>query len=285
MSAEFNKNPNQSEQEEASLQHIKNMLLELGTYDQHILSSIFSELKTASSLARPLLAKLLKESKIPVERRNAALALGHMSDDYLVDELILALKDSASTVRSGVVIALSNFRLDKSIIGLLQALEDKDTNVSHQAAQGLVKIGDVSIVPSLINLLQHKRPHTRINAAFVLGLLGDERAVNPLIQMLKNDVDDWVRAEGAATALGHLNYVQVVEPLIEALKDTNVGVRFFSCLSLGKLEATQALSVLYWLRDNDEGELRDGSETIKSAATSAINEIEQRNKSKISGLM
>ena len=54
-------------------------------------------------------------------------------------------------------------------------------------------------------------------------VVGDERAVEPLIEVLK-DEDGHIRS-GAAWALGKIRDKRAEEPLVEALKDENEGVR------------------------------------------------------------
>jgi len=56
-----------------------------------------------------------------------------------------------------------------------------------------------------------------MGAAFALGRIGDSRAVNPLIDALK-DEDRWVR-EAAAEALASIRDPGAVNPLIDDLKD------------------------------------------------------------------
>ena len=57
-----------------------------------------------------------------------------------------------------------------------------------------------------------------------LGEIGDSRAIEPLIQALK-DKDKYIR-EWAADALGEIGNERAVEPLIEALKDEYSSVRW-----------------------------------------------------------
>ena len=57
-------------------------------------------------------------------------------------------------------------------------------------------------------------------------------AVGPLAEALREDKDSDVRLI-AAVALGELRDVRAVEPLIEALKDTDPGVRQNAVEALG----------------------------------------------------
>jgi HEAT repeat protein len=59
--------------------------------------------------------------------------------------------------------------------------------------------------------------------AYAFGHIEDARALQPLIEALKDDDEDVRRA--AAYALGHLRDARAVQPLIEALKDDDEDVR------------------------------------------------------------
>ena len=93
------------------------------------------------------------------------------------------------------------------------------------------KLEDNKDVEGLIKALQYKKDNSvRRNAAWALERIGDERAVEPLIQALKDDVA-FVREE-AARALGEIGDARAVEPLIQAISDENIS---------NKVEATKAI--------------------------------------------
>jgi hypothetical protein len=70
-------------------------------------------------------------------------------------------------------------------------------------------------------------------AAWTLGEINDVRAVEPLIQSLKDD--DWTVRANAAISLGRINDTRAVEPLILALEDENENVRSEAKTALTKL--------------------------------------------------
>ena len=83
--------------------------------------------------------------------------------------------------------------------------------------------------------VQHLRDGTeevRLEATRVLARIGDERAVEPLIEALRDDSADVVR-EGAAYALGSIGDERAVEPLIEALRDDSADVRGAAARAFG----------------------------------------------------
>jgi HEAT repeat protein len=85
-------------------------------------------------------------------------------------------------------------------------------------------------IDSPINDLLDTDSHVRSDAAWTLGMSNDSRAVNPLIETLKDndgEVQYW-----AAEALGKIGK-PAVEPLIRALKDDNSSMREIAARTLG----------------------------------------------------
>jgi len=91
------------------------------------------------------------------------------------------------------------------------------------AATALGELGDARAVQPLIEALKDGDNSIATIAAKALGEIGSGEAVEPLIFALK-DKRHTVRAQ-AATALGHLRDVRAVEPLIMALQDKEHQVR------------------------------------------------------------
>jgi len=87
--------------------------------------------------------------------------------------------------------------------------------------------------------LKDKSLYVQEKAARALGQLKDKRAIEPLIEVFK--VDDWVTRCQVSIALAHIGK-EAVLPLIEALKNENMGVRAF---------AASTLDDLHWKFEND----------------------------------
>ncbi len=86
-------------------------------------------------------------------------------------------------------------------------------------------------VEGLIRILKEEK-NNRNSAALALGDIGDARAVEPLIQALK-DKNAGVRRV-VADALGKIKDERVIEPLIQALEDRDDDVRFRAAEALTK---------------------------------------------------
>ncbi len=97
-------------------------------------------------------------------------------------------------------------------------------------------------VPGLIKALEYEKnaeyyriaavaKFVRIDAAKALGELKDVRAVEPLIEVLKND-HPLVRLKAVA-ALGRIGDLRAVEPLISALRDESLMIMESAAVVLG----------------------------------------------------
>ena len=87
---------------------------------------------------------------------------------------------------------------------------------------------------SLRSLLSSKDPKVRKRAALAAGRIGDERAVLPLIDLLKKDTD-WGVQQTAAFALGEIESAKATDALIEATRISDLRARALE--ALGKIAA------------------------------------------------
>jgi HEAT repeat protein len=94
-----------------------------------------------------------------------------------------------------------------------------------------------------------------------VGIIGSERAVNPLLVILKDR--DWVMRNHAAEALGEIGDPRAINGLITALEDPHSYVRSNAITALGNLKATAALELLVL-------KLQDPDIFVRSAAASAL---------------
>lgn len=133
---------------------------------------------------------------------------------------------------------------------LLAALEDPNANVRAGAARALGKIGDIRALGSLIFRLRvDADAEVRKSAVWAMHL-GGTRAVEPLIEAL-HDSDEWVRF-GAAIVLSKIGE-GAVEPLITALTDPMAVVRCNAAETLGRIGDARAVDALAEaLRDEDD---------------------------------
>ncbi len=93
-----------------------------------------------------------------------------------------------------------------------------------------------------------------------------EKKVEQLLQDLKKGKDEIVRSS-AAGALGQLKAEKAVEPLIQALKDSHVYVRHGAAWALGEIKSVKAVGAL-------TEALKDADETTRAKAAEALAKIQ-----------
>lgn len=176
------------------------------------------------------------------------------------------------------------------------------------AIQSLSFLKEKGVVLELVNYLYDPNPDIRRQTINTLGDLQDERAIKPLVEILKNDKDSLVRSyaagflskfEGqpdviepliaaltdkdsyvrmnAVMSLTELRAYQALEEIMQALKDEAVSVRWWACQYLEKFGDKQALPALEHLeKTSTPGQIFRKKSTLKEAAHSAIEAIRQR---------
>jgi len=156
---------------------------------------------------------------------------------------------------------------------LIKKLKDENWRVRWNAALALREIGDKRAIEPLINALRDGYSDVR-NAAFkALEEIEPEwhktevakRQVPEFINALR-DRDSDVRS-AAAWVLGKIGDERSVEPLINALMDEYWHVREAACKALGKIKDQKAIKFLI-------NTLRDGYSDVRNAAFKALEKIE-----------
>lgn len=164
-------------------------------------------------------------------RQTAAAALGHIPDPRSIAPLVLSLKDENSAVRQSAKGALRQIDRQweispgaQSVVAELEAAaNDKEYWVAQSAADTLAKIHDMrqrlletssfidpakekvsGAIAILLETLRDFDRDLRQAAAEALGRIDDVRVVTPLVSAL-DDQDEWV-GRSAALALNHLNW-------------------------------------------------------------------------------
>jgi len=152
-------------------------------------------------------------------RREAAEVLGRIGDVKAVEPLIKAFVDMNEQVRHSAAEAVGRIG-EPAIEPLSRALSDD--MLQRQAARALGKIGSARAIELLIRAFRTDDWGFQLLVSDVLAQTG-ERAVEPLIQALQHEFGS-IR-KGAAMGLGKIRSAKVVEPLVQALKDYDLGVK------------------------------------------------------------
>ena len=108
----------------------------------------------------------------------------------------------------------------------------------------------LSTVEPFIDLLKNGDEHDKKIAAEVLGEIGVQCAVEPLIEVLREVLNNPEKEEGyetgtcAARALGKIGDSRAVEPLIDALRDKGMTMRLNAAIALGEIGDKRAVEPL-----------------------------------------
>lgn len=136
--------------------------------------------------AIPLLLRALKNKNLdPVYKGKAASVLGATGSEFIVSDLVAALKDEH--VRDLSAIALERMG-EIAVPYLTKELEKGTAQTSSRAAAALAEIGAAS-VPFLTQVLEKGTDRARCYAAWALGSMtyADESAVGALKTMARDD--------------------------------------------------------------------------------------------------
>ncbi|MEX2380890.1 MAG: PVC-type heme-binding CxxCH protein [Opitutales bacterium] len=129
---------------------------------------------------------------------------------------------------------------------LPELLSDADAEVRAQAAKVLGDSREESALEGLIGRLQDSSPRVRFFAAISLGKLGDSQAVDPLLELLREneDSDPYLRHAGMMGLAG----INSVPALIAAADDDSAAVRMGSLLAMRRLQRPE---IIRFLSDSD----------------------------------
>lgn len=217
-------------------------------------------------------------------------------------ELMVTLMDEQGGVEMGIFDSKPNVEQmikKRDIVGLMQALNNKERVVRLNAAFGLALVGDASALEPFVRTLrtadlslpEEKRLplaqldlsrtellmpfietlkagdfNVRWGGAKLLASIGGAAAVEPLIQLLEDQ--EWGVRGLAIVILGEIG-LPAVEPLALALGDKNREVRRGAAIALGNIGDASVIGSL-------QGACEDSDSTVRKAAEEALATIEAR---------
>ncbi|GAB4359615.1 MAG: HEAT repeat domain-containing protein [Cyanophyceae cyanobacterium] len=117
---------------------------------------------------------------------------------------------------------------------MLALLGSTDAAQRTSAARAFCEIQDDRAVAPLIALLRDPCPLVRVSASYGLGRNTSPDAVEPLIALLNEDWNGYVR-KGAVWALGNCRDRRALEPLIRTLQGDIAAVRLWAASALGQM--------------------------------------------------
>ena len=225
--------------------------------------------------------KLLLEDEDPDVRMDAALVLGYLGGDKVVEPLVDALKnDPMGDVRIQSVNSLIRIGGDKVVgvlTGCLEVDEEYDEGVVQEefgddlafnpnwevqglALKALAELGGEGVVDPVIKLIGNEDYEDMYETAFrVLGRTGNERARDFLVAQLSGG-GRYARRRSAKALVackgpGDEGLPQnIIDALIKALLDEEPSVRAYAAQALGEsgtLQAVVPLTMLLLDKDKD----------------------------------
>lgn len=209
------------------------------------------------------LLKLIKNlgHQDPSKRRSAAEALSE-GDERAVYPLIKALRDDNLGVQDAATHSLMAIKNEVTAYMMLPLLRE-EAFLRNSALIILKEMGEFTI-PLLPVLLRDKDDDFRKFALDLIFEIQNCNYPNLVLEMLKNDQNDNVRA-AAAKALGVLNYKKAIPSLIDALQD-NEWVCFAAIEALTSLKDKGSMENITML-------LKSPSEAIRYAAIEALGKL------------
>lgn len=202
------------------------------------------------------ITKALQDNSARV-RMHAAMALGDLTRytgkkkicQAAVPELIKALNDTDSWVRTWAANSLGYIGDPTAIPKLIEQLTDQDLYVRSSSIRSLGKIGEKSVVPVLLERLDDREKDIRKAGIYALGELGETSTVPLLIDMLADE--DWkIRKEavhalekiGDPRAIPSLKQLAAEDPYSKELEADDIAI------SLGLGEKRGEKFVIYPVR-------------------------------------
>ena len=195
--------------------------------------------------------------------------------------LIQTLNDKHESVRQVAAQSLRKIDSDKAIQLLAQIIKDKRNGILFEsfnkecigfafgeynwATMELGNIGTDKAVEPLISILKAEELEVSLIAAEALEKIGNNKVLELLIQAL-NDSTPNVRCNVIET-LGKIGSEKAVESLTQSLKDNSIPVRYNAARALGKIRSQKAVeSLIQVLKD-------DSSHDVRGSAAEALGEL------------
>jgi len=183
--------------------------------------------------------------------------LGMTRSDEAIPGLLELVEDSDSDVRRSAADALGKIGGDRAIQGLLKLVEHSDYYVRRSVAYALGNIGDDRAIRGLLKLIEHSDYYVRWSAAGALGKIGDKKAIPGLLKLLE-DSHPSVRRR-AADALGNIGDDRAIPGLLKLLEDSHPYVRSSAAYALGNIGGDRAIPGLLKLVEDSDSDVRSSA--------------------------
>jgi HEAT repeat protein len=156
------------------------------------------------------------EDEVPAVRDRAIRLATRYIEPEVLGELVA---DEANATRRNAAIVALERQGPYAVRYLESMLARREVDMVMFALQTLARIGDASVVPSVMPLVRHPEPNIAQSAIEALGQLRSAEAVPALLEMLQRDL--WLQL-AAIEALGEIGSPAAVAPLIALVPDSIV---------------------------------------------------------------
>jgi HEAT repeat protein len=166
-------------------------------------------------------------------------------------------------VRVKAIDVLGMLRDRTNALIFVQALYDGYWEVRAAAAQALGELREQALVAPLLKALQDESDFTvRQSLVRALGKCKQERSIKLLMQLLRDQDQNWQVREAAAWSLGKFGRTVPIWPLVEALfSDPDEMVRAAAARALGEIEPPGIHPMLEgMMRGNEDEDVREAVE-------------------------
>ncbi len=210
---------------------------------------------------------------------SAVSILKLLSPEINKDVIKLLLSDDF-IVRKNAIILTGKLKLKDAVDTLIPGLDNIYSEVSVATIEALGEIGDLSVVPELLDVLNVEDisfEYTDIDMKFyIMDAVKKIYSKNPkadyslLFSHLNSDSE--TLKESLAFILGEIGNDEFTEPLLDLLNIRNLDVKKNTIIALGKIGTIEPLHRLIEILENP-----DSYWLIKKVAVDAIYNIFQRN--------
>ena len=220
--------------------------------------------KIRSPRSTELLIHALSDSEVLV-RRAAAKTLSGIDDSGAASAASQAIRsetDPATVERLLEIIGKEG--TNDALDALHSYLQSDERELRHRALATIRRLKNPRSAQQVLALVDKSDVDTRKLAVESLGRLGNMKVCSRLRDLLKNDVDELVRA-ASARALGDLKDADSITALEEALHD-GVNVRCQAVIALGNLGDKSSIAALM-------AQLKDNAPEVRYQACNALGQI------------
>lgn len=155
---------------------------------------------------------------------------------------------------------------------MLELLQSPVPSERMLAARAFCELEDSRSIPLLINLLNDVCPLIRVSTAYALGRNTNADAVQPLIDLLGQDFNGYVR-KGIIWALGNSKDRRALQPLLHALKTDISAVRLWAASGLAQIAPANYEDIIAAMPPLIQGLRRDQVAAVRSNCAWAIGQL------------